>query len=187
MNGGREPKPRSDRMRWLWVLAMVSAGLLLARLVVVSTQTRAIGIGQEMMADDFGFTIVAVDHPDKIVAADKTSEPTGEYWVVDLQVANHAKRVGFRFDPSTVVLEDQMGNRYLIDPSAQEAIDLFGAATNTLAAGEVVRRKIVFDLPNDVREPRIRIVFGGRIGEVLDYLLYGNRWFEVPEMEIPPL
>ncbi len=185
MNVQRESKPKQITYRWFWYLFLIGALLLIVRCGIVATQVQAIGMGQELMADDFGFTVVGMERLSQISQAGEVVKPSGQFAVINLQVANHAQRVDFHFDPSIVIMEDEIGQRYRLAQGPQNLIDEYATSINTLAAGENCRRKIVFDIPMDVGHPKLRIAFGGRIGEIADWLLYGNRWLEIPEREKP--
>lgn len=107
--------------------------------------------GEELLFDDFGFSV-------------KDVRVQGRTWTVDLQVANHAKRVGYRLDTHQAVIVDEQGRSF--------------AASNPPASGELPHGEsrvtpLVFDLPDDARVPRLAIRFG-EIGSLLDYVLLGD-------------
>lgn len=107
--------------------------------------------GEELLFDDFAFSV-------------KDVRVQGRTWTVDLQVANHAKRVGYRLDTHQAVIVDEQGRRF----SAANP-----PATGELPHGESRVTPLVFDLPDDARAPRLAIRFG-EIGSLIDYVLLGD-------------
>jgi hypothetical protein len=65
------------------------------------------------------------------------------------------------------------------DNGAQDIVDAQGNAPTTLVAGESCDRKIVFDVPADSKNLQMKILFGGRVGEILDWMFYGERAFKI--------
>ena len=171
----REIQSRRKKFPLFWLVIIV--GLALA-VLPVSRLIRGVQVlekGQELRADDFGFSIVSVRQLDKIGDGDESVRPRGKFLVVDIKVANHAKRVDFRFDPQIAILEDALGRKYALAAPAQNIVDRWGMTPTTLKQGEDCQRRIAFDVPVNIPEPRLKIVFGGRIGEILDWFIYGDR------------
>jgi len=115
---------------------------------------------EEQVYDDFGFSVVG-------------SERTGERCTVELQVANHAKRVSFRMDNFHVRLVDASGQEY------EERRELASHPRTEIAAGEKVVEKHVFDVPHTAQGVVLEVSFG-RIPDALDWLFLGKRTYALP-------
>lgn len=179
MNKRISAKVKTKRFPWLSLLTAIGVLLLAFHLVSTSFHPKIIAPGQELLSDDFGFTVVGVARLPEIGTVEGPLRPNGEFLVVDLQIANHAQRVDFQFDPRIVVVEDGEGKRIQFSEPAQKLVDPMGAEVNSLAHGEVCRRKIAFDVPLGASGQRLHLSFGGRIGELLDWFLFGDRSLDI--------
>jgi hypothetical protein len=115
---------------------------------------------EEQVYDDFGFSVVG-------------AERTGGRCLVELQVANHARRVPFRLDGFHVRLVDAAGRGY------EERAEFATRPRSEIAAGEAVVEKHVFDLPADAQGVVLELSFG-RIPDALDWLFLGKRTWRLP-------
>jgi hypothetical protein len=115
---------------------------------------------EEQIYDDFGFSVVG-------------AERTNERCTVELQVANHAKRVPFRMDNFGLRLVDANGVEY------EERPELATRPRTEIAAGESVVEKHVFELPGAARGVVLEVSFG-KIGDALDWLFLGKRTWRLP-------
>ncbi|HET6202542.1 MAG TPA: hypothetical protein VFI25_07040 [Planctomycetota bacterium] len=155
------------------VLAFAAAGLLglLVLFAALNRRDQDAARGEEIRYDDFGFSLL--DHRRSAVpsAAGKV------LLLVDLRVSNHAKRVPFRFDPATVRLLGGDGREFQAvsasRPDLPPGRDPFERA---LPPGGSCVAELGFDVPSDLREPRLRISFG-RNGflDLLDDVFWGRK------------
>jgi hypothetical protein len=132
--------------------------------------------GEELLFDDFGFSVKDVRTSKTLGPPDHLATASGLYWIVDLQVANHAKRVGYKLDSHQPAIVDAEGRRFAVSPEGEAALAAAGDAPKSpseLEHGEKCITRVVFDVPDDAREPRLKIRFGD-VGSALDYLLLGD-------------
>ena len=115
---------------------------------------------EEQIYDDFGFAVVG-------------SERTGERCTIELQVANHAKRVPFRMDSFHVRLVDANGQEY------EERSELAIKPRTEIAAGETVVEQHAYDVPHAAQGVVLELSFG-RIPDALDWLFLGKRTWRLP-------
>jgi hypothetical protein len=118
------------------------------------------GPREEQLYDDFGFAVVG--------AARAEGRCT-----VELQVANHARRVPFRMDNFRVRLVDAAGQEY------EERAELAQKPRTQIEAGESVVETHVFDVPGSARGVVLEVSFG-RIPDALDWLFLGKRTWRLP-------
>ena len=142
-------------MRALGILALIV--LLCAALgwMACVRRDRVAAPGEELVYDDFGFSVQNVQR-------------SGTLWIVDLKVANHARRVSYRLDHHQVAIVDDQGTLYKERP--------VGDATPIVAEiahGETCVVRHVFDLPDGIENPRLKIRFGD-VGSALDFVLLGD-------------
>lgn len=115
---------------------------------------------EEQVYDDFGFSVVGASR-------------SGGRCAVELQVANHAKRVPFRMDSFRVRLVDAAGQEY------EERAELAQKPRTQIEAGESVVETHVFELPVTAQGVVLELSFG-RIPDALDWLFLGRRTWRLP-------
>jgi hypothetical protein len=115
---------------------------------------------EEQVYDDFGFSVVG-------------AERAGGRCTVELQVANHARRVPFKMDNFHVRLVDAQGERY------EERSELATHPKASIEPGETVVERHVFDLPQDSRGVVLEVSFG-KVPDALDWLFLGKRTYALP-------
>jgi hypothetical protein len=170
---------------WIgWVIGLVVLSAICLRFTLVGWKPVRIATGQELMVDDFGFTIESQRWSDEIPEADAIIKPDGVFLILSFAVFNHAKRVDFTFDPHQVVVEDNGGRRFRLSTDGQAAVDSMAESRSVLAAGQSCRRSLVFDIPDDAENLRARMLFGGRLSEIADWLIYGDRYFLLAQRPI---
>ena len=162
----------------VWLIAGFCV-LVLMILVAFNRRNVTAGLNVPIRFDDFAFTVVA--------ARKDVGEglPEGRaHYVVTLRVANRAKRVDFRFREEDVVLIDAAGREYRVSPAAQRAHEAANGqidpTAKPLAAGTVVLKDLIFDVPRDVEQPRMRVMPGGPVGNVLETVFFGRKQFKLP-------
>jgi len=115
---------------------------------------------EEQVYDDFGFSVLS-------------SERAGGKCTIELQVANHAKRVPFKLNGYQVRLVDARGEVY------EERADLATRPRTEIEPGETVAERHVFDLPDAAQGIVLELSFGG-IPDALDWLFLGKRTWRLP-------
>jgi hypothetical protein len=165
----------------LSIAVAVLAGFGLILLWLLGAQSKrelVVGLNQEIQFDDFAFSALSTRKGAALgnEAAQKPSE--GVYYIVTLKVANHAKRVDFKFNETTAVLVDGAGKEYCVSAQGQAAFDSTrprkDACKEALPAGASCITELVFDVPADISNPHMKISFG-KIGDFLDSIFYGKR------------
>ena len=146
---------------------------LLATLAALNRRDEVAGLRQEIKYDDFAFSVEGVRKSRTL--GDSTAQ--GVFYIVSLKVANHAKRVNFEFKPASPVLISQDGRQYRV--SSKPAPESVTHAGNRCAApippGSSCVKEVVFDVPPDVSDPRLKISSAGLAGEILDTIFYGRK------------
>jgi uncharacterized protein DUF4352 len=168
--------------------AIVAAGLaLLATFALAGRRNEVVGFNQEVLYDDFAFSVVAVRKSPTLGGGVSQSDASGIYYVVSVKVTNHARRVNYSFKPDSPVLVDDQGREFHASAEGQKAMrveKLYNAG-----CGEVVRpgsacvTDVVFDVPADARNLHLRMSFGS-VGDLLDKVFYGDRRISLePDMQ----
>src|SRR5437867_10063422 len=78
--------------------------------------------GQELLFDDFGFSVRDVRKSKTLGPPARAATARGTYWIVDLQVQNHAKRVAYRLDTHQAAIVDAQGRRFAESPEGESAL-----------------------------------------------------------------
>jgi len=145
------------------VVAAIGLGLFalgVGALVLFVRRDHEARAGEEQIYDDFGFAVVG-------------AERAGGRCTIELQVANHAKRVPFKMDNFRVRLVDARGERY------EDISELATHPKPRIEAGETVVEWHVFDLPQEARGVRLEVSFG-TIPDALDWVFLGKRTYALP-------
>ena len=166
----------------LSIAIIVLAGFGLVLLWLLGAQSKSetvVGLNQEIQFDDFAFSALGSRKAATLGASGDQKPAEGLYYIVTIKVANHAKRVDFKFDPSSAVLLDRTGKEYHLSARGQEALDSTrtqsDACAQALSAGASCVTEIVFEVPADISDPHLKMSFGGKVGEFLDSIFYGKR------------
>jgi len=166
-------------------LVVLLGTLTLAGGVAYVRQDRLVNVGEEIRYDDFGFTVEDVTRTQVAGPKDHPVRSYGTFWVVDLLVENHARRVSYRMGSHTPRLVDEHGHEYPVSRRGQAALDAQrnpelaedGMKPSSLGPGDRHVTTLVFDVPDDAGDVRLKLVWGGKVGEVLDYVFLGERRF----------
>lgn len=178
-------------MKWrvpvfsLVVLGILAAGLALLMGIQSMRQNRLVNVGEEIRYDDFGFTVARVTKSQTVGSRERLVRAYGTFWIVDLEIKNHARRVSYRMDSHVPRLVDENGREIPVSGRGQSALDAQqypeeGNDTmkpTSVGPGERLVTTLVFDVPDDAGDARLKLVFGGSIGEMLDYVFLGRRRF----------
>lgn len=143
--------------------------LLLLFLAVRSTAApRLLRAGQLVQFDDFFFTAISSSR----IGPGKA--PSGELYLVKVQVQNRAVRVPFTFRPSSV--------RVKLDSTVMNPrLDLTKASDTTLAAGESRTFDLVYEGPRQGRNIDVQFETGSPLFEFLDAVLLGRALVRIPQ------
>jgi hypothetical protein len=160
----------------------VIAALTLAGFILLSStgqRDEVMSFNQEIQFDDFAFSVLD-SRAAKMVGPESAQVTAhGIFYIVKLQVANHAVRVPFTFDRHSAILVDNQRVEHLISPDAQAALDAVHGTPDSCGAplehGTTCVTELVFDVPADTHAPWLRMSFGGAVGSTLDLVVYGNR------------
>ncbi|HKQ07683.1 MAG TPA: DUF4352 domain-containing protein [Blastocatellia bacterium] len=169
----------------LSLAALVIVGtVLLGIIALLNRRSQTVGLNQEIQYDDFAFAALGVRQAATLGGAPDAPRAQGIYAIVTMKVANHAQRVDFTFDKSTVILIDEQGNEYHWADGTQRAYDALRPASarcaEPIAAGATCITEVVFDLPATARITQVRISGGGAVGDVLDTIFYGKKRIALP-------
>ena len=176
--------------RPLPVVPLVATLVLLGTLtaaggVACVRQDRLVNVGEEIRYDDFGFTVEDVTRTKVVGSRDRQVRAYGTFWVVELLVENHARRGRYRMSSHLPRLVDERGHEFAVSERGQAALDAQrlpelgeeGMKPSSLGPGDRHVTTLVFDVPDDAGDVRLKLVFGGKVGEVLDYVFLGQRRF----------
>jgi hypothetical protein len=131
-------------------------------------QDRVIARGARIHHDDFEYSVRQIDRTDQIGAR----RASGAFYIVTFQVENRAGRVAHRWSNEIAYIVDDSGRQYENDGEAQKALDAvkpFGRKDRYVTPAEAVETTmLVFDLPNDVTEPYLKVRGEFLMGDLFD-------------------
>jgi hypothetical protein len=155
-------------------MAFLICGLL-AVLALLNRKDQHAKLAQEIQYDDFAWSALAVRKAHEI----ETIRADGIFYIVTVKVSNHAKRVSYRFRPSEVFLLDDRGREHRIAARAQhvwtQTDKALSEGDEDTLAGSYCVRDLVFDLPADTRSAVMRVSTGGSVGDILDFVFWGDK------------
>src|SRR5436853_1712629 len=175
-------------MNWKKILLSLAALViiciaLLGILALLNRHSQVVGLNQEIQYDDFAFAALGVRQAATISNAPEPQRARGVYAMVTMKIANHAQRVDFTFDKSTVILVDEQGNEYHWSADVQRTYDATRPqgepCAEPIAAGVSCVTEVIFDVPATARIAQVRIS-GGPVGDVLDTIFSGNKRIPLP-------
>src|SRR5262245_37705730 len=156
----------------LLLLALCIVGLLgLARWRGLPQNETRIARGGTMDFDDFGFSIERTTTADRLGAV----QASGRFVCVDLRVMNHMKVVAYTFGDPAALLVDGQGRVYRVDAAATRAARGADPTETAIPPGGSGVTRLVFDIPDDATNLRMRFDFDSPIGNVLEAALAGQR------------
>jgi Domain of unknown function (DUF4352) len=157
---------------------------LLGIVALLNRHSQVVGLNQEIQYDDFAFAALGMRQSATIGGAVDAPHAPSVYTIVTMKVANHARRVDFTFDKSTVILIDEQGSEYHWSADTQRAFDAARPASagcaGPIAAGATCVTAVVFDVPATARITQLRISGGGAVGDLLDTIFYGQKRIALP-------
>jgi hypothetical protein len=170
------------RPGWGAIVLIVLALIVIA--ILATRKSRTLGLHQPLQLDDFFFTIEdAQPLPDGFGPPAKgDSDPPKANYLVRLKVENKAPRVPFKFDGNALWFVDLSGKSPFIRPSAERSSsgELMVPTVHVLKAGESATTDYLFSLSPDQSNLRLRVMPGGAVGEVLEWLFFGRKEFQLP-------
>lgn len=162
--------------RALALLGLAIVAVLALTWVGCVRHDRIAARGEELRYDDFAFSVQDVRQTKTLGPAEKETTAKGTFWIVDVRVANRAKRVGYELSSHQLAVVDEDDERIDRSPEGEAALAAEGGATpkvDELAHGESCVTRAVFDVPASVNEPRLKIRFGD-LGTLADDVLLGD-------------
>lgn len=175
-------------MNWKKVLSSLAALViicivLLGILALLNRHPQVVGLNQEIQYDDFAFAALGVRQAASVGNASEPRRARGVYAIITMKIANHARRVDFTFDKSTVILLDEQGNEYHWAAEVQGVYDATRSSGEScaapIAAGASCITEVIFDVPATARMAQLRIS-GGALGDILDTIFSGKKRIALP-------
>ncbi len=137
-----------------------------------SKEDKVISLKENIHHDDFEYSVQSVEKSDSIAAV----KAKGTFYIVTFRVENKAKRVNHEWENSIAYIVDKDGKEYENSNELQNdlaKIKLFvPKVKHNTPAGETESALLVFDIPNDVKEPFLKVRGSFLMGDMFD----GNRF-----------
>jgi hypothetical protein len=143
---------------------------LLASIIFISCSGRekTIGIGESIRHDDFEYSVSDFEKTEKI----GNWKASGIFYIVHFRVQNDAKRVDHGWRNNVAYITDEKENIYENSNELQKqlnSIRQFGYKDSYLTqAGTTESTIMVFDVPNSVKEPFLKVRGDFLIGDLFD-------------------
>lgn len=161
----------------LTIIAAIGLSLL-ALLVLVNRRDETVSLNHEIQYDDFAFSVLSVRQATEVGPAAATVKAQGDFYIVALRIANHAKRVDYDYKRNCAVLIDENGREYRHSSAGQSAIESTLSPSELcsapIPAGQFCTTQVVFDVPTGVHISQLRISFG-TLGDMFDPVFSGRK------------
>ena len=138
----------------------------LAILVATNRTNVKAGLNTPIRYDDFVFQV-------ENVRVGPATDSCHLVYHVTFRVDNRAKRVPYTFDERRLVLMDRAGRTYATSaPAVTPAV---------LPAGTGSDFELRYEVPHHVRGLRLKLKASDPVGDVLEFVFFGDKEFTIPE------
>jgi hypothetical protein len=174
-------------MRLLRVLFLMTVLLGLGAVAVYQYQVlpsvaKVGGVGDEIHIDDVGATLLGGHRVAGVGDGPARVGAKGMFVLVDVRIANHAKRADYQFEDEHLRLVDAAGNEYEVAAEAQKYLRSQHAdgCAGALPPGGVCTTQLVFDVPASAGELQLRMKLGSGVMDMLDTVMFGKQRLKLP-------
>jgi hypothetical protein len=98
----------------------------------------------------------------------------GQFYIVTVKVFSDARRATLGLLNVTAKVLDEDGNKYYRNQDAEDQLPAQPRFEKKISPGESFEKQIVFDLPADVKNPRLDLKEGYKIDRVIEALVIGD-------------
>jgi hypothetical protein len=174
----RRPAPVAAVTRWLGAWAALYAVVLVT--VSARSEPHVLGHGEDQRFCGFyidchsQIAVLGVETLDSLPGV----QPAGRFYVVSLRVSSDAKVARMRLLDPRLTVRDASGRRYERSPAAEAALAAargpLAPLTDPVEPGGSYATAVVFDLPRDVADPRLRVSQGWWADRLIEFFLVGD-------------
>jgi hypothetical protein len=173
------PRPKSGRLALLGLSTLVL--VLAVAAFFAARREHVVTLGRPHRFDDTAFAVANVH---RVGTINDLRPERGLFLVVRFGIRNQARAVDFLFRPEPVWIEDAEGRRYPVSDRATRAhINSPGglpACDEPIPAGKSCTMDLVFDVPADIKTPRLLVASDG-VAEILDRIVEGKVRFALDD------
>jgi len=174
-------EPKSKGFAVTAAIVVLIGIALLMMVAALNRRDQMVGLNQEIQYDDFAFSVIEVRKADVLGRPNSETKAAGEFYVVTLKIANHAKRVDYKPKRASAILIDDKGREFFLSQSGQAALESVQEPRcyDPIPAGASCVTELVFDIPSDSHITQLRISEGGLVGDILDVVFFGKKRIEL--------
>jgi hypothetical protein len=179
---------RRGRTRTVKPIVAVAAAWLAAYAAVLivtslTSRERTLALGETKRFCGFyldchmGVAVERVDTTSRIGEGRDALQSGGTFYVITVRVSSDARRVPLQLDRPRAVLVDAEGYRHERALDAEQRLAGGGAPVDLderVDAGQSFTRRLVFDVPRGVREPRLHVTVGSPIERAVELAIIGD-------------
>ncbi len=123
-------------------------------------------------------SVLNVETARSLGEGERQVEADGVFYIVTVRQGSDAKRVLIAVDHPVAVVIDEDGRRYHRSARGERALARgegpLPALGRAVEAGDAYTTKLIFELPEDVRAPRLNIVEGHWLTRLSEFFLIGD-------------
>jgi len=124
-----------------------------------------------------GVSVEGVERNSMLYTESGALRPAGSYWLVDLELSSDARRAALTPGALEIYVVDAAGTHYPRDVRTESILaghPVRRAFDEPLPAGSAYTRRLVFDLPAAVKEPRLVVRPGFLPDRIIETFLIGD-------------
>jgi hypothetical protein len=131
---------------------------------------KPIPFGTYVCFDDWCSTISKVEKP-RIIGKENSKFLRGQWIILHIKMSNHARGIAQKPSEPRIHIIDENGNAWSFSKEGQKALESFSGLQPPLDAKlelhQTLETQLVFDVPKDIKKPKVLIEEGPFITEFL--------------------
>lgn len=164
-------------------VAWIAAYATLLVVTSLASRERTLAMGETKRFCGFyldchlGVAVERVDTTSRIGEGSNALKAGGTFYVITLRVSSNARRVPLELHRPRAVLVDAEGYRYERDLEVEQRLASSGEPVDLeerVDPGHSFTRRLVFDVPRGVREPRLHVTEGSLIERAVELAIIGD-------------
>lgn len=181
--GARRGRTRAVNSIAAVAVAWIAAYAAVLVVTSLTSHERTLALGETKRFCGFyldchmGVAVERVDTASRIGEGSDALLAGGTFYVVTVRVSSDARRVPLELNRPRAVLVDAEGYRYERVPDAEQRLSRDGVPGDLeerVDAGHSFTRRLVFDVPRGVREPRLHMTEGSLIERAVELAIIGD-------------
>jgi len=140
------------------------------------SKDKPLPFGADVCFDDWCSTISNVEKPKTLKKGSSEFIPQGQWIILHIKMSNHARGIAQKPSEPRIHIIDEMGNAWSFSKDGQKALESLSGSQplldTKLELHQTLETQLVFDVPKEIKMPKVLIEEGPFITE---FLFRGDR------------